>query len=269
MRIYEPGRNNDASTRNDAVHCQRESQVWGFWPTLGFTVIMAATWFGADVLVGLVAVLIHSKWYPQTSLEAYVQSLGFDGTVLVATILARTPVTLLLTLLLVRLKKGSSVWEYLALRPVSARVLLVWLGITIVLCLATDWLTILLNQPIIPDFWKKIYSSAGSLTFLLFAIVIPAPIMEEVVFRGFMFKGIERSTGGPIAAVLLTSIVWTLIHVQYDLFELCQVFLFGVFLGIARWKTGSLYTSIAGHMLINLISAIEMAIITEKLTVTG
>ena len=84
-----------------------------------------------------------------------------------------------------------------------------------------------------------------------------APLYEEVVFRGFMFKGIQHSKAGPAWAIIITSFVWAAIHVQYEIYYVAIIFLFGLLLGYVRLKSHSLLLPIGLHALMNFAATIE------------
>ena len=252
-----------------AMSDQMKQSIWGLWATIGFCFILLFAWLVADFIVIVGATINQITHFPQTDVRVYIKSLHADGFVLSLILMLRAPITLLLIILFVFLKKGASIKDYLALNFVSVRVLLVWLGLTIILCPILDGLTTLVNRSVVPEYWIKAYTSAGFLPLLLVGIVFIAPVVEEIFFRGFMFRGIEQSKLGPIGAILITTTIWTLIHLQYDWFEMFLVFILGIFLGVARARTTSIYVTIAIHSLINLIAAIEMAIVVQRSGAVG
>lgn len=85
---------------------------------------------------------------------------------------------------------------------------------------------------------------------LVLTVAVVAPIVEEMVFRGFMYGGFERSLGA-FPAVLLTSAVFTVMHFQYNYYELLSIFVLGLVLAWARMKTQSLWTPIVMHAVNN------------------
>ncbi len=107
-----------------------------------------------------------------------------------------------------------------------------------------------LGRPL-PDEWiTSVWNSIGSWpVFVLLIFVLPAvaPISEEILMRGFLFRGLQYSKVGAVGAVLISSLVWAALHIQYDILDIFYVFLGGVVLGGARLKTGSLYRTIAVH----------------------
>jgi membrane protease YdiL (CAAX protease family) len=86
----------------------------------------------------------------------------------------------------------------------------------------------------------------------VFAVVL-GPLFEEVIFRGFLFRPLERSFGG-IAAIVITSAVFAVPHgAQYGWAWQMLLLLFaaGAAFGLVRWKSGSLWPAITMHMTYN------------------
>jgi membrane protease YdiL (CAAX protease family) len=90
--------------------------------------------------------------------------------------------------------------------------------------------------------------------------VIIGPVTEEIVFRGFLFRGLSASFLGVAGTLIVTSIAWALLHVQYDWLTVAQIFLIGLLLGWLRWASGSTLLTISLHVLANLVATIEAAI---------
>lgn len=123
-----------------------------------------------------------------------------------------------------------------------------------------DTLTFLLNRHSALQMMVDVYKTAYFTPLLWFAFVIVGPLMEEIVFRGFMFKGIEHSKMGPAGAVIITSLVWSFIHIQYDVYGMVNLFLGGLLLGFARTKSNSIYPPVIMHILQNIIATIEVLV---------
>ena len=86
------------------------------------------------------------------------------------------------------------------------------------------------------------------------SVVVVAPIIEEFLFRGFLYSQLRRSFLRDWGAVAVSSLVWTAIHFQYEVGILFFLFLFGLFLGYFRIKYNSLLIPVALHALNNLIA---------------
>jgi len=72
----------------------------------------------------------------------------------------------------------------------------------------------------------------------------------------------ERSA---IPAILVISLLFAAIHVQYDWFGILQVFFVGLLLGLVRWRSGSTVLTILMHVLINLWATVQSMIKVEGL----
>ena len=102
-----------------------------------------------------------------------------------------------------------------------------------------------------PEEFKKLMKATPFiLNFLM--VVIGAPIVEELLFRGFLFSQLKTTKLGVNGSIILTSLIWTSIHLQYDLFLLIPIFLLGLFLGYLMHKYNSLYLVIIVHAVHNL-----------------
>ena len=84
--------------------------------------------------------------------------------------------------------------------------------------------------------------------------------------RGVGFVIIEMLAPPSGKRPWLTSLVWALMHVQYDWFVISQIFLLGIFLGWLRWATGSTVLTIILHFIANLTAFVETVIKVEWLS---
>jgi len=85
--------------------------------------------------------------------------------------------------------------------------------------------------------------------------VVIAPILEEFIFRGFLFSQLKNTLGN-WGAISLSSLAWTSLHFQYELKILFILFLFGLILGFLRWKYNSLFLVMVLHAINNLVAFI-------------
>ncbi len=108
------------------------------------------------------------------------------------------------------------------------------------------------------------YRTSGWLPIFMFGIVVAAPLAEEFFFRGFLFAGLSTSRGGPVLAIVLTSVSFAALHIQYDLYDMTSILVAGVLLGVIRWRTGSLWFCVALHALMNAVSMIQVALTVSK-----
>lgn len=79
------------------------------------------------------------------------------------------------------------------------------------------------------------------------AMVLIAPICEELIFRKLMFEPLRSL--GDLSAVLLTALAFALFHV--NLYQMVYAFFAGLVFGCVVLLTGSVWDTILLHMLVN------------------
>ncbi|NRQ44154.1 CPBP family intramembrane metalloprotease [Rheinheimera sp. YQF-2] len=147
---------------------------------------------------------------------------------------------------------GSPWRQTLALKAVTAKQLLPWIVAYLIFAVAQT----LINHLFEVDAGDFIGAILGSRDIgLLLVFVVAAPILEEAVFRGYLFKAWRTGFLGLWGTLLLTSLLFTLLHAgQYPGILLGMLFAFSLLLGLARERSGSLYVPVALHALNNLIA---------------
>jgi membrane protease YdiL (CAAX protease family) len=229
----------------------------GLRATLGFSAIIIALYCVLQILIATVFVSVAKAEHPELDLEAHAKSLSSNGfcigVMAVVSGLICTPLTLLFT----KLRKNISVRDYIGFKEPLKREWVQWLLILAVFLFLSDGISLLLHQPIVPPFMVDAYKTASFLPILLFAIVVVAPIFEEIFFRGFLFQGIRYSRLGPTGAIGITSLVWAVIHLQYDIYGMATVFALGLLFGIARLKTDSIHLLMVMHSFVGLVATME------------
>ncbi len=106
---------------------------------------------------------------------------------------------------------------------------------------------------------------AATVLAILLAVVL-APITEEIVFRGVLFRALDHRFGMWPAAVL-SSAVFAVIHFEVLFSQplaLVGLFTVGILLAIAYHRTGSLLVPILGHAVFNAVS-VSLALLVEQL----
>ena len=94
-----------------------------------------------------------------------------------------------------------------------------------------------------------IEATAKSNAFIVFlSVVVAAPIAEELIFRGIVFRTFAKQLS-IVMALILSGLVFSLIHM--DWFFVIQIWAMGFLLGLSYHKTGSIVTPIVAHMVVN------------------
>ena len=146
--------------------------------------------------------------------------------------------------------------ETLALKKFPPSQLKLWSIILAIYLLAEFAITSLLEV----DGGEFVKTISGSKSLgLTFAFIVLAPIMEETIFRGYLFKAWRNTRIGLSGTLILTSAIFTSLHAgQYGFSILAMLFVFSLILGLAREKSGSIWLPITLHSINNTISAITV-----------
>lgn len=225
-------------------------KIWGYWTTLGWAVLA--------FLVGQFAALGILVWLRNGNPGALLAA-PFDGTLVTLFIIIANPLMIGVIALAVRLARAPQA-EYLALKLPAARELALGLACLVALIVVSDALLYLSGRALVTPFQLQSYTSAaaeGWLWALLFGAIIVAPAGEEIVFRGFLFRGWVRSNRSAWPAIVVISVLWAALHVQYDWAGVLQIFVIGLFLGWMRRRSHSTLLTFLLHALFNLEGTLE------------
>ena len=117
-----------------------------------------------------------------------------------------------------------------------------------------------LGREVAPGFMGDVLKSAqadGALWLLVVALCIAAPVSEEILSRGFLYRGWSESRIGVVGAIILSSLAWTSLHLQYDWFFFGEIFSIGLLFGYLRYRTNSTWLTIVLHGLNNFAATVQ------------
>ena len=98
---------------------------------------------------------------------------------------------------------------------------------------------------------------SGLIWLVLLGLCVGAPIAEEFIFRGFVFRGWSATWLGPIGAIVLSSVLFAVIHQQYGWFYIACIFLVGALFGYLRHRSGSTWLTVITHAFFNLMASLQ------------
>jgi membrane protease YdiL (CAAX protease family) len=95
------------------------------------------------------------------------------------------------------------------------------------------------------------YADSGmfGLVFLIISACLIAPIAEEVLYRGILYRSLSNKMG-VLAGAAISSVIFASLHF-YDFYGLASVAVFGFVCALLYQSTGSLLNVVALHMLYN------------------
>jgi membrane protease YdiL (CAAX protease family) len=237
---------------------------WGPLGTVLWGALIAVVVVLAQAIT-VVVYMIRKGVFLSHQAPAAVNQLQYDGFLLSACTFVSAIVSCTAIAGVVKLKRGSNIREYLGLNLPNKRQFVSWFLIVLAFVILSDGLSFLIGEPIVPEFMSKTYDSLNSPWILWLALLVAAPLSEEVFFRGFLIKGLSASVVRWYGAVIISSAAWAAIHLQYDLYGVAMIFVLGLLLGAARVKTGSVILTMVLHSFTNFEATVEVVIHLRRL----
>jgi membrane protease YdiL (CAAX protease family) len=149
-------------------------------------------------------------------------------------------------------------WATLRLRPVgpgapwiAGLAIAAPVGIIALVVLSMRW-----GYPAdqVPDFFGQYIHRPGGWWSVGCMIVFVAPLLEEITFRGWIQRPLERQFGA-ITAIAISAALFALAHGAP--LRLPFLFLFGVIVGAAAYRTRSIWAGVAIHASNNALAALS------------
>jgi len=223
------------------------------WETFGWALL-------AIVLAQVALTAVVIVWFPeQIPTSATTQT--YTGVLVALVALISNPIEIAFLAIIARWRTGRSALDYLGLVGFRRRDLLIGVFAIVGLALAFDVIDPYIGVDVVPPFETDVFSTVRDSVWLVplaLAVVVIAPIGEEVIFRGFLFRSWVRPGRWGVVAVALISFLWAALHLQqYSFAIVAQIFVIGLVLGWMRWRSGSTWLTIVLHVLVNFESTIE------------
>lgn len=165
------------------------------------------------------------------------------------------PLLSLAVLMLVKTLRGLSWRDDFNLRWPTLPEAAVWLALFVALVVAGELISRALGiAPVVP--WGDRYSGLVRPLRVL-GMTVLAPLSEELLFRGLLFKVFGDLGIPPVGVIVITSVLFAALHGQYQLAGMALVLVDGLFFGLARHHTGSTLLTIVLHSVGNSYAAYQ------------
>lgn len=233
----------------------REPRVWKFIGTSLWGLALFGAMFAGQLTVVLWFLITSGD---STDTSAMVTLLS-NGRIISLSVIMGLPAILIVLWIATRLSRMSFA-DYLALHWPSWRMLAAGVAGLVLLMAVWEVISRVAGRESSPGFMMDVLKTAradGALWLLVIAFCVVAPITEEFFARGFLYRGWSESFLRPAGAILLSSAVWTMMHLQYNWFFLAQVFSIGLLLGYLRYRSNSTWLTVILHGLNNLAATIQ------------
>jgi membrane protease YdiL (CAAX protease family) len=244
-----------------AIPTHRPPRIWKFWGTGLWGLFVFAAMFVGQIAVVAWFVLRRDGPFDFASAIHVVGS----GLTISLSVIMGLPAVVAALWIAIR-SSGTSFADYLALRGTSGKNFLIGAVALGILVMGWDLLSRAVGREVEPGFMAEVLRSAradGALWLLVIAFCVAAPVSEELFARGFLYRGWSESFLRPAGAILLSSVAWTALHLQYDWFFFGEVFSIGLLLGYLRYRFHSTWLTIFLHGLNN------SAAVTQSIWLAG
>ena len=225
-------------------------------------IVIGAIYFNVQSILMAVFISLYKAIYPfqfhgdvfEKIKEAAVQ---LKTPVLITLIITEFLFMLLPTVWIVRRWHTSEIKKYLRIRLCSFNELLLAVLITIFslpFCYyISELLVRLLNIPeIFRDLGSQVFAanSGSQFIFLIIAVAITPAICEEIFFRGYFQRTLERNMGAK--SFILTGFIFGLFHMQP--LSLITLSILGILFSFFYYRSKSILPSSAAHFTNNFIA---------------
>jgi membrane protease YdiL (CAAX protease family) len=234
--------------------------TWGFWATVGFGFVIgiAATIVQTIIIFAFIAAKLVGQ--PELFSFESIREIAMNGLVISIATIVSSVICVGLILVFIKMRQGAHIPRYLGLSKLSWKMALILLVISVVFIVLSSVAGSLLNIPDVPGFQVDLYRTSVWPPLLWIAVIFFAPVFEEAFFRGFLFEGFRRARTGIVGAIIITSLTWSLLHIQYEPFHMATIFILGLLYGIVRYKTGSLWSTFIMHAFNNTAAMVSTVI---------
>jgi uncharacterized protein len=252
-----------ASPLAPAIPIQRPPpRIWKFWGTTVWGLVVFGAMFAGQMAV--VAWFVLRREGP-LDMAAAIHVLG-GGLTISLSVITGLPAVLAALWLAIHLSRTPFA-DYLALRWTSWKNVAIGIVALIVLVGAWELLSRATGRESAPGFMMDVLRSSradGALWLLVIAFCVAAPISEELFARGFLYRGWSESFLRPTGAIILSSLVWTALHLQYDWYFFGEVFSIGLLLGYLRYRFNSTWLTIVVHGVNNLAAVVQTFLLVSS-----
>lgn len=237
------------NTGNPVTASQSAPRTWDFWETLLVALIAIA----AYLLTGGLALsfLLAASGGATTLSSAELQALWLNEQWQSAGVFFGGLASIGVLWVAIRIvRRGFA--EYLALNWPSAGEVIRALSIMTMILAIELFVTAKLDAPKSPVHSTIVVGGVVGLIAWFIGTCIAAPIAEELLFRGFIFRGWSQSFLGPVGTIAITSAIWAMQHTQYDWYSRFCLFISGLAFGHFRDRTGSTWLPVIAHSAMNI-----------------
>lgn len=191
----------------------------------------------------LTTILLHILIVVSVVVFRYVFTLGMVANFVVSSAIILVPA------LLFALASGENLAELLGFHKIkwsSAAMIVLFTFLTMPLTTLINTFSMLFVENAVMEISDSVLALPFGVSFFFMAVM--APVGEEIVFRGVVYRGYRRS-GSIFQAMLFSALLFALGHMNFN--QAAYAFVIGMILVLLVEATGSLWASVIYHVVFN------------------
>ena len=233
---------------------------------LGF-LIVGVVYFHAQAIIGGILFFInaagsHTSLHEKTFIEQLTRmTMAMKEPMRIAVFISQVIFMLLPTLWIVKRWHSTNAASYLRFNRIPVFEILLAAAITICVLPLNEYIGEFFAERLkIPDFLSRINEqlftsySSDELIWLIIVVCITPAICEEILFRGYVQRTLERRLG--MKSIFITGVIFGLYHMRP--INLLSLVLLGVLFGFFFYRSRSIFPGMAAHFTNNLLAVLAL-----------
>jgi uncharacterized protein len=229
--------------------------------------MVGVIYYNVQAILGGILVIVdvvrtHSSFHGKTFVEQLKHmAMVMKAPMRIAVFITQFLCMLIPTLWIVKRWHSTNVTSYLRLKRVS--IIEIMLAVVITLCVfpLNEYIgEFFIERLHVPDFLSRINAqiftsySREELLWLVVVVCVTPAICEEVLFRGYVQRTLERKLG--IKSIFITGVIFGLYHMQP--INLISLSLLGILFGFFFYRSQSVFPGMAAHFTNNLLAVLAL-----------
>jgi membrane protease YdiL (CAAX protease family) len=230
-------------------------------------VIVGVIYFHAQTIISVILILINRIGNPidtegKTFIEKFMQmTILMKNPVRYSLVISQFVFMLIPTLYIVKRWHTKRIFSYIRFKLISPAEFFLAIAVTICFIPISGYIgDFFMKQLNFPDFLANISTqiftsySIIELLVLIFIVCLTPALCEEILFRGYVQRTLERTFG--VKSFIIVGIIFGLYHMQP--LNLVSLSLLGILIGYFYHRSRSIVPCIVAHLTNNLIAVLSL-----------
>lgn len=229
----------DKKIRNKKTGKGKYAVLHGLWTILAMTIVMVAT--------SVIGIIAAGKKSP-SMVEPEILIAGIIGYLLIPPVVLGLPS---------KLRGHTTTKRDLGIDRMPKMTDAYWgiLGTVIIFALTLTVSSIMkaFGAPAMPAQFNLGGASGWQMILVLIMVTVAAPIVEEIIFRGYLYGGLRRNGVGLIISFAEVALLFSVFHVSMSPITLVITAIASIGLTMLREETGAIWAGMVTHALNNSV----------------